>query len=152
MEIYPVDIDPEQVVRWLLAEQATGPLSLQLNARRLSEVQEIPARQEFQLGDDEREDITEVATMATLEIAPLQTSDGWRLTVVVEDEAGPRLVGATEQPIDLETFYRQFLRSGLGTASLTAEVEGPDGEAHLAGLLSAIETNSHPEGYRARKC
>ena len=46
MESYPVDADPEQVVRWLMAEQAAGALPLRLSARRLAEVQQIPLRWE----------------------------------------------------------------------------------------------------------
>jgi len=47
-----------------------------------------------------------VATIATLEIAPAHTSDGWLLTVTVEDEIGPRASGEgttteAEQQIDL---------------------------------------------------
>ena len=89
MESYPVDADPEQVVRWLMAEQAAGSLPLRLSARRLAEVQQIPLRGELHLGDEEREDLSEVAMIGMLEIAPLHASDGWRLTVVVEDEFGP---------------------------------------------------------------
>jgi hypothetical protein len=154
MESYPVDVDPAQVVRWLVAEQAAGSLALRLSARRLVDVREIPIRRELHLGDEEREDLTEVATTATLEIAPPHASDGWRLTVVVEDEAGPRDLGppsAGEQSIDLNTFYHEFVRPGRGTASLTAEVDGPAGEAHLAHLLNAIETNRHAEARRASK-
>jgi len=154
MDSYPVDLDPEQVVRWLLAEQAAGSLRLRLNARRSTEIREIPARTELHLGDEEREDLSEVATVGTLEIAPQHASDGWRLTVVVEDESGPRLINlgsAGEQSIDLDTFCHEFLRPGRGTASLTAEVEGPDGEAHLARLLSSIETDSHPNHRLASK-
>ena len=154
MESYPVDVDPAQVVRWLVAEQAAGSLALRLSGRRLVDAREIPIRRELHLGDEEREDLSEVATIATLEIAPLHTNDGWRLTVVVEDEAGPRTVGqaaAREQSIDLNAFYHEFVRPGRGTASVTGEVEGPDGEAHLGTLLSAIETNRHVDARPASK-
>ena len=96
MESYPVDADPEQVVRWLMAEQAAGSLPLRLSARRLAEVQQIPLRGELHLGDEEREDLSEVAMIGMLEIAPLHASDGWRLTVVVEDESA--LASLTRHP------------------------------------------------------
>jgi hypothetical protein len=76
MDSYPVDLDPEQVVRWLLAEQAAGLLGLRLNARRSTEIREIPARRELHLGDEEREDLSEVATIGTLEIAPQHLCSG----------------------------------------------------------------------------
>ncbi len=147
METYPVDIDPEQVVRWVKAECETAPSSLRVTARRSREVREIPVRSEFHLGDEERENLTEVDTVATLEIAPSH-GEGWRLSVVVEDEAGPRISEgsegvATEQQIDLGTFYKEFIRPSRGVSNVIAEVEDESAKAHVTRLVSAIEANSH---------
>ena len=81
-----VDIDPKQMVRWIIAEHRTTPSSLKIVARRAAEERQIPARAEFHLGDEEREDLSEVATVANLEIAPAHPSDGWLMTIAVEDE------------------------------------------------------------------
>ena len=150
METYPVDIDPDQVVRWVKAEREAAPSSLRVTARRSREVREIPLHQESHLGNQEREELTEVDTIATLEIAPWHAGDGWRLSVVVEDEAGPRMSegsesGATEQQIDLGTFYKEFIRPGRGIANVIAEVENESAKAHVTRLVSAIETNRHAE-------
>jgi hypothetical protein len=151
MQTFPVDIDPEQIVRWVMAERKAAPSSLRTLARRGAEIREIPSRREYHLGDEEREDLSEVATVATLEIAPIHASEGWLLTVVVEDEAGPRLAGKDsgvggEQTIDLGTFYSEFMRPGRGTASVVAEVEDSAAEGRLNKLLNAIETNRHAPG------
>jgi hypothetical protein len=153
MESYPVDIDAAQVVRWVKAEHERSRSTFRISARRSREVREIPARLELHLGDEEREDLTETATVGTLEIAPAHAAEGWLLRVVVEDEVGPRIsegemassagASAAEQPIDLGAFYHEFIRSGRGNASITGEVESPAGKAHLACLLQAIEKNSH---------
>jgi len=148
METYPVDVDPEQVVRWLRAERQAATAALRVTARRATEVREIPVQRETHLGDEEREDLSEVATVATLEIAPAHAAEGWLLTVVVEDEAGPRLPdrGAAEegeQAIDLDTFDKEFIRPGRGTASVIAQVESPAAETHLARLIDMIEANRH---------
>jgi len=148
METYPVDIDPEQVARWIKAECEVAPSAFKIAARRRREVREIPVRAETHLGDAEREDLTEIATIATLEIAPVHASDGWLLSVVVEDEIGPHLSDAgadiePEQKIDLGTFYKEFIRPGRGNANVIAEVEDPAAKAHLARLIKAIETNRH---------
>jgi hypothetical protein len=90
MEQLPVDIDPKQIVRWIIAEHRITPSSLKIVARRTTEERQIPARAEFHLGDEEREDLSEIATVATLEIAPAHPSDGWLMTITVEDEIGPR--------------------------------------------------------------
>ncbi len=148
METYPVDIDAAQFVRWFKAEREAGASAFQITARRSSEVQEIPVQDELHLGDIEREDLSEVVTIATLDIAPLHVSEGWRLSVVVEDDVGPRIserkMGEEEeQQIDLRTFYEEFIRPGRGSANVIAEVENSAAEARLRPLLKAIEENRH---------
>lgn len=84
-------------------------------------------------------------------LGPAHAGDGWLLTVVVEDEVGPRvpersLAVEGEQAIDLGTFYSQFIRPGRGTASVIAEVENAAAQARMARLFDAIEKNRlHPD-------
>lgn len=149
MERFPVDVDPGQIVRWIMAEHKAAPLSLKTSARRVTAVQEIPARSEYHLGDDERADLSEVATIATLEIAPAREHDSWLLTVTVEDEIGPRVSaeGAgveADQQIDLGTFYKEYIRPGRGVANVVAEVESPSAKFDVSRLLASIERNLHP--------
>ena len=146
METYPVDIDPRQIVRWVKAESEGAPATFRIDARRTTEVREIPLQRERHLGDAEREDLSEIATIATLEIAPAHASDGWLLRIIIEDEAGPRVSSTNknaegEQRIDLGTLYHEFIRPGRGTANITAEVTGPAAKQRLTRLLNAIETN-----------
>ncbi len=146
MESHAVDIDPSQIVRWIKAEQERSPSMFRITATRSRQVREIPVRQELRLGDEEREDLSEIATVATLEVAPAHPADGWLLRIVVEDEAGPRIAAretasAPEQQIDLGAFYREFIRPGRGNAEITAETEGPEAKARLADLLGMIERN-----------
>ncbi len=151
MQTYPVEIDPEQVVRWVVAENRIAPHSLRVGAWLTAETREIPVRREFHLGDEEREDLSETATIATLEIAPVHADEGWTLKVIVEDEAGPRMTETEtaiggEQKIDPGVFYKEFIRSERGIASVVAEVEGPAAEAHISRLVHAIETDRHAQG------
>ena len=147
MQTYPVDIDPEQVVRWVKTECEAAPSTLRVTARRSREVMEIPVRQETHFGDEERQDLSEIETVATLEIGPAHASEGWLLSVVVEDEAGPRISesesGEAEQQIDIGTFYKEFIRPGRGIGYVFAEAENETAKAHIARLVSAIETNRH---------
>jgi hypothetical protein len=148
MESFAVDLDPEQIVRWVMAERKTAPSSLKTIARRVTEVREIPARAKYHLGDEEREDLSEVATIATLEIAPAHERDGWLLRVTVEDEIGPRTFGdgpgvAGEQQIDVGTFYNEFIRPGRGIANVVAEVDSPSAKLTVTRLLEVIERNQH---------
>jgi len=156
METYPVDIDPAQIVRWVKAESETAPSTFKIAARRSREVREIPVRSELHLGDEEREDLSEIATVATLEIAPRNASEGWLLRVVVEDEIGPRIAegavsGGEEQQIDLGTFYNEFIRPGRGSANVVAEVDGPEATAHVSRLLGTIEKNRHSSDHDPSK-
>ncbi len=148
MATYPIDLEPEQIVKWLVAEQKATPAPFRIDVRRTTEVRTIPPRAEFHLGDDEREDLSEVATIATLEVTPALASEGWTLKVTVEDEAGPRVPAraariASEQQIDLGAFYRQFIRNGRGIATASAEVTDAAGERHLRRLLDAMLVNRH---------
>ena len=148
METFPVDIDAEQVVRWIMTEQSATPSMFKTTATSATEVQPIPERKEYHLGDEEREDLREVATLATLEIAPAHANEGWLLTVSVEDEIGPSLRGnetarETEQRIDIGTFFNTFIRPGRGTANVTAQVDSPSARMTVAHLLDTIERNYH---------
>jgi hypothetical protein len=147
MRSYPVDIEPEQVVRWIMAECRAASSPFRAAARRATEVRELPTETRYRLGDEEREDLSEVATLATLEVEPVHAGEGWRLTVVLEDEAGPAVaedgVAEDEEDIELSTFYDEYIRSGRGTASVTAEVEDAAAEARLSRLLRQIETDRH---------
>ncbi len=147
VETYPVDIDPGQVLRWLKRESEISPTSFRIVARRTQEVREFPPTKEAHLGDEEREDLSEVATLATLEIAPVHANEGWQLKIVVEDELGPRMSQGDgsdgEQTIDLGTFDHEFMHRGRGIANVLAEVEGPAAQARLDRLLGAIERDRH---------
>lgn len=148
MESFAVDIDPGRVVRWIMAEHKTAPSALKTIARRVTEVREIPARSQYHLGDEEREDLSEVATIGTLEITPAHERRGWLLTVTVEDEIGPRVSAAgaetqAEQQIDLGTFYNEFIRPGRGIANVVAEVDSPSARVNVTRLLEQIERNQH---------
>ena len=151
MEPFPVDIDPKQIVRWIIAEHRIEPSSLKIVARRATEERQIPARADLHLGDGERDDLREGATVATLEIAPAHPSDGWQMTIVVEDEIGPRGPGRgtmveDEQQIDLATFYSQFIRPERGTATVVAQAIDAAAEARIAALLASIESDRHGPG------
>jgi len=151
METYPVDIDAGQVVRWLRKELKADPSRFRVTGWLSRETEKIPRRRELRLGDEEREDLSEVATVATLDIAPVDGSEGWRLSVVVEDEAGPHISDRgprerAERPIDLETFYREFIRPDRGTANVTAEARDSAARDLLTALIDAIEENRHDSG------
>jgi len=148
MRTYPLEIDPGQVVRWIIEEHRAAPSRFRIVARRGFEVRDIPARREVHLGDEEREDLSEVETIATLEIAPAHASEGWLLTVEVEDEAGPRLpekgpLVEREGQIDLGTFCDEFIRVGRGIANVVAVVDDDAAETRLNSLVSSIEQNLH---------
>jgi hypothetical protein len=147
MRRYPLDIDPEQVVRWIIDEDRAAPSRFRILARRGAELQDIPLRKELRLGDEEREDLSEVDTIAMLEIAPAHASEGWLLTVVVEDEAGPRPLngGASEEErqIEVDTFYSEFIRPGRGVANVFAEAADETAEARVEQLVTNIEQNRH---------
>lgn len=148
MEAYPIDIEPEQLVRWLKVEQENPKLRLRIAATQATELRPMPAREGDLLGDIERDDLSEVAAVATLEVKPPPGDHQWLITVTIEDEIGPRLpedgdVLEGEEEIDLETFDREFIQSERGAASIAAEVDGPDGKGALNRLMNAVQSDLH---------
>jgi hypothetical protein len=156
MQTYPVEIDPEQLVNWVLAERQAQPLAVKATARRTTEMRELPIRREFHLGDQEREELNEIATVGILEIAPLEARKGWLLTVLIEDEAGPRVpddnaAPESDEEIDLNDFYDEFIRPERGNAYVVAEVENAAAKGRVTRLLNRIERNLHGPDYSAAK-
>lgn len=151
MQTFPVDIEPEQIVRWVIAERQAAPSKYRAIARRAKEVREMPTRKELRLGDAERDDLGEVATVATLQIAPVSPNEDWRLTITVEDEIGPPIpdegaeAEAEEEEIDIAAFYDEFIRSGRGNATVVAEAESPAAKARMMRLLGDIERDHHAQ-------
>jgi hypothetical protein len=148
LRTYPVDIDAGQLVRWIMEEHKGAPARFRTLAIYEAEARDIPMRRELHLGDVEREDLNEMDTVATLEIAPQHASDGWLMTVVVEDEAGPHLLdkrplAASGEQIDLETFYREFIRPGRGVANVEAQAADEAAEMRIGNLISSVEANRH---------
>lgn len=149
METYPIEVDPEQIVDWIIAESLLAPHEFKVSARRAIETRELPTRKEFRLGEVERDDLTEVATIGTLQIAPAHAAEGWLITIVVEDELAPRVLDESEaaeeeeKEIDVAAFYDSFIRPRRGNASATAEVENAEAEEHLSRLLKDIESDRH---------
>lgn len=148
MEPYPVDIEPAQILRWLLAEEEFAPKTFKIVATHTMEIHELPTKKEARLGEEAQSDLSEVATIATLQINPGDPALGWRLTITVEDEIGPRLTNEAsavepEKEIGIREFYDEFIRPGRGAANSVAEAEDAAAEARLARLLEEIETNSH---------
>jgi hypothetical protein len=84
METYPVDIDPGQLVHWLKAEHEASPGTFRITVTRRGEVRDILVRKESHLGDGEREDLSETATTASLEVAPVHAGDGWHVVILPE--------------------------------------------------------------------
>ncbi len=148
MQTYPIDTEPEQIVDWIMAELPEAPAEFKVSARRAIETRELPTRRELRLGEVERDDLTEVATIGTLQIAPAHAAEGWLITIVVEDEFGPRVLdesegGEEEQEIGVDAFHDLFIRPRRGSASASAEVDNPDAEEHLSRLLKDIELDRH---------
>jgi hypothetical protein len=136
MRTYPIDVEPKQIVDWIIAESGVAPSEFRLSARRAIERRELPTRKEFCLGEKECDDLSEIAIVTTLQIAPAHAADGWLLTIVVEDEFGWRILDESEateeeQEIEVAALYDLFIRPGRGNANVFAEVQGWAAKARL---------------------
>lgn len=148
METYSIDIAPEQVVRWLMVEGRLHAFDLLVNATRSFEPGELTGGVSRRLGEEEREEVSEIAEVGLLEVMPRQKPHIWTLRVRVEDDIGPRLpedepVPDTEEELDLPTFYEEFIKTDRGLAEVSVEVDSPAAKASFNRVLDAILTDRH---------
>ena len=151
METYPVDIAPEQVVRWLMAEGRLHAFNLLVNATRSFEPGELTGEAGRRLDEEEREEVSEISEVGLLEVMPRQKPHIWTLRIRVEDDIGPRMpedepVPDTEEELDIPTFYEEFIKAGRGLAEVSVEVDSPAAKASFNKVLEAILTDRHQRG------
>lgn len=151
METYPIDLAPEQVVRWLLDEDRQHAFDILVNATRSYRPGELRGGLSGSLDDAERDELSEICEVGHLEIRPRREPHRWALRVRIEDDIGSRLpddepVPEGEEEIDLAAFYEEFVASDRGVADVSVEAENAAAKANLNKLLDAILTDRHDPG------
>jgi len=149
VETYPVDIAPEQVVRWLMVEGRLHAFDLLVSATRSFEPGELAGDE--RLGGEEREEVSEISEVGLLEVMPRQKPHIWTLRVRVEDDIGPHLpedepIPETEEEPDVPTFYEEFIKADRGIAEVSVEVDSPAAKASFNRVLEAMLTDRHQRG------
>ena len=91
MEAYPIDFEPEQLARWFIAERQAAVPKFELLTNCSKRREDLPLRKELRIGDEAREEVHSVVTIARLRITPIQQDDGWSASVVIEDDLGPQV-------------------------------------------------------------
>lgn len=146
METYPMDLDAQQIVRWLIEEQRRGTLGLNAVATRSYAV-ELANSQLERLGED-AEDLSDVLAIGLLELRSPAAQDGWVLRIRVEDRLGPRLpedgdAPEGEEEIDLETFEAEFTKPERGTAEVSLDAEDAHAKAKFSRIFNRILKDKH---------
>lgn len=148
METYPVDVDAEQVVLWLLDEQRLHAFDLLVRTTRSYQRSALGESEDSRLGDTEREDLGENFEVGLVEVMPRHKPSLWTVRIRVTDDIGPGLpdeepVPPGEEEIDLPTFYDEFIKADRGLGEVSAEVEGPGAKGSLTHVLNAMRQNLH---------
>jgi hypothetical protein len=148
VEPYPVDLEAEQLVHWLLDEEHRHTHDLLVRTTRSYERSALKAAEDQGLDDAEREDLSEITEVGLLEVTPRRYPSLWTLRIRVADDIGPRLpedppASATEEEIDLSTFYDEFIKKDRGLAEVSAEAGSPAAKASLTKLIEAILADRH---------
>ena len=80
METYPVDIAPEQVVRWLMVEGRLHAFDLLVTATRSYQIGELSGGRSARLDEEMREETTELSEIGLLaliaKLTPLAPNGG----------------------------------------------------------------------------
>ena len=148
METYPVDVEAEQVVHWLMDEERLHAFDLLVRTTRSYQRSALAAGEGDRLGDTEREDLGESSEVGLVEVMPRQKPSLWTLRIRVADDIGPSLpddepVPEGEEEIDLSTFYEEFIKADRGLAEVSAEVESPGAKGSLTRVLDAMRQDRH---------
>jgi hypothetical protein len=148
VEAYPVDLEAEQIVRWLLDEERLHAFDLLVRATRSYQRSALEPDEDGRLGDAEREDLGESSEVGVVEVVPRHRPSLWTLRIRVSDDIGPGLpedepVPAGEEEIDLPTFYEEFVKAGRGLAEVSAQVESPAAKGSLTRVLEAMREDRH---------
>jgi len=149
METVPLDIAPQQVVRWLREERRAGILPVDIRATRSYLTQESKPRID-DIGGDAAEPLSVITAVGLLEVTPRTDHDGWALSIRVEDDIGARLpedesAPEGEEEIDLDTFDADFIVPDRGTAFVSVDVEDSASMARFEELLASMLKDIHPQ-------
>lgn len=148
MEPIIVDIEPRQIVRWLLDEERIKAFDLLVTATRSYEREELAPGEERQLGEAEAEELSEINEVGLLEVMPRKEPSRWTLRLRVTDDIGPRMpedepVPTEDEEIDLTTFNEEFVVADRGFTEVSAEAQDRAASAELTRLVEAIVENRH---------
>jgi hypothetical protein len=141
-----VDIEPRQIVRWLLDEERIKAFDLLVTATRSYEREELAPGEERQLGEAEAEELSEINEVGLLEVMPRKEPSRWTLRLRVTDDIGPRMpedepVPTEDEEIDLATFNEEFVVADRGFTEVSAEAQDRAASAELTRLVEALLTD-----------
>ena len=156
MPTYPVDIAAEQVVRWLLEEQRSGYLPVEVRATRQYVIEPLDRPEDVGLGNEDQADLGDVLAVGILEVSPPPGKNGWLLSIRIEDPLGPRTpddepVPEGEEEIDLETFESEFITPGRATEEMTLDAGTAEARAHFEALFADLLRDRHAVGRAGRR-
>jgi hypothetical protein len=148
VESVPVDIEAKQIVRWLLDEERSKAFDLLVSATRSYEREELAPGEEGQLGEAEKDELSEINEVGLLEVMPRKEPGRWTLRIRVTDDIGPRLpddepVPDEDEEIDLATFNEEFVVADRGFIEVSAEAQDRAASAELTRLVEAMLTDRH---------
>jgi hypothetical protein len=148
VETYAVDVDPKQIVRWLMNEERQRGSDLLVTVTRTYWRRALGPQDDSRLGDAERDDLGESAEVGLVEVRPRHQPSLWTLRIRVADDIGPALpedepVPDGEEEIDLATFYADFIKADRGLAEVSAEAESAGAKGSLTRVLEAMRENRH---------
>jgi len=147
MTEYDIDLDPAQIVHWLRDDLAARRRrKLDIRATREYVATPVTDRMTAEVADDD--DVSVLTTVGVLEVRPVEAEHAWVLRLTVEDLVGPHLpddesVPEDPEPIDLDTFFEEFIAPDNGVAYASLEATTPQAKRSFDRLFSEMITERH---------
>jgi hypothetical protein len=148
MDEYEINFPAETLLGWIMEEhQAGGKLEL-WPAR---EYVEVPRKRTDKGSFTADEDLAETVTVGTLDVRQQGRKTGWILHFRVEDELAPHLpededVQIEPEPIEIETFWSDFVSPGRGAAYAWITAESSTDKAAFERFVHTLEKRHQTKG------
>jgi hypothetical protein len=150
MPEYGMDVAGDQIVHWLKEELKAGRPRVRYRATRdfVPDADPDLAPEYEAAGLGPEDDTSSLITVGVLEITPVDSVDGWTLSVSIEDVVGPHVpeddsVSGYPEEIDLDDFQEQFANSDSGTETVTLSAETDEAKRHFDRLFADLVRDRH---------
>jgi hypothetical protein len=148
MENYEIDFPAETLLGWIMEEHQAGR---ELDLWPTREFVEVPRKRTDKGSFTADEGLAETVSVGNLDVRTPGRKAGWTLHLRVEDELAAHLpededVKTEPEPIEIETFWSDFVSPGRGAAYAWITAESGSAKTAFDRFLQSLEERHRTKG------